>query len=403
MKFDVCVNIQKALKNSEFEVRLKNVTKEVFDRLYHSLGSEFTKWHSHTTTVTNNKFRTTYVNKIAVGTVLKQTHYKKDTPYFRVSVSSEIDQDPSKTVITGHIRDRRRTTYDHVSEKWRVELTVIDDTYEAEIEFNTVDAEFVAETVERVLTMAHGPVYAMLPFPIEQPVNYERNHPFVDPVITPKYNGTRCTLVNHREHGSWKVDSHGFPSRTPRIFDFYGIVDCEMMPTGPVLLDILDRSECYRDRLRYLNKSGLPVARIVESRDEIERIVNDPFTYDGVVIVDNNGVKKYKFKLPEALTIDFQIFRVSKNLFSLMCTTSNDERSLFTGSNRHYFTGVQEVPKGINNSIYEMRWNANLKMFVIVRERPDKTYPNSAFVARSVWRDINNPITLEEFMGFFQF
>ena len=110
----------------------------------------------------------------------------------------------------------------------------------------------------------------------------------------------------------------------------------------------------------------------------------------------------YKWKPPEKLTIDFKVSHREKETYNLK--TSEDK--IFTGTQKHPFIGTIQKRNGIWNGqkidgqIIECKWNSGNKTFDFVRYRYDRDKPNNMNTAKSVWDDINNPISIKTLQGY---
>jgi hypothetical protein len=175
----------------------------------------------------------------------------------------------------------------------------------------------------------------------------------------------------------------------------------------------------------FVNAEGFfnVVRKMIESQKDL------PYETDGLIIVPVGAVYNprnelidfarnnkltiepdiCKWKPPSKMTIDFQIRRDDGDgvMKPKLYVRAGKEYKVFTGSDRYPFDnnnirlisedGRIDLMKISNRSIVEMIFIEG--KFVPVRERYEKTDPNSIRVAQGVWDDINDPISEDVITG----
>jgi hypothetical protein len=134
---------------------------------------------------------------------------------------------------------------------------------------------------------------------------------------------------------------------------------------------------------------------------KIDLETNDGFIFTPLDTPYINNIT-YKYKFPETMTIDFLVkFNKETNnskYYQLYVYNENDEYIPFNYNKNYYYLRVTRDNHLFNEiydkSIVECYYNSNLKLFTPYRIRYDKDKPNFHTVAKNVFYDIVNPITL---------
>jgi alkylated DNA repair dioxygenase AlkB/SAM-dependent methyltransferase len=128
-----------------------------------------------------------------------------------------------------------------------------------------------------------------------------------------------------------------------------------------------------------------------------------PYKNDGLIFTPVNAPYSnqitYKWKSPEMNTIDFKVVVNSDNTLSLYYV-KDDGLEVFRGNERYPFDG-QNMPlhsssimplAQIQNQIVEFQYKQDLKLFLPIRIRTDKTQPNAVHTVMNTWQLLNNPL-----------
>jgi hypothetical protein len=143
------------------------------------------------------------------------------------------------------------------------------------------------------------------------------------------------------------------------------------------------------------------------SRDETNNI--DMEENDGLILTPLNesyfNQTTFKFKFPETMTIDFSIEKQQNDdIYNIYVYDEKRELVPFTYSNKQYkmkcdsHNKLQHLLQ--NGQIVECKFNSSENVFVPIKIRHDKLYPNYIYVATDVFEDILNPLTLEAFLNY---
>ena len=139
----------------------------------------------------------------------------------------------------------------------------------------------------------------------------------------------------------------------------------------------------------------------------LDAIPNKPYGNDGLIFNNMNEsytkAAVYKWKPPQQLTIDFQLFQVGPNTFEIHVKNDMKKKGpntlLFLGTAKYPVEGIAEVDSPFINGtplatgqIVEMYWNSEKNSFAPFRIRHDRDQPNNLSTAIDVWKDIMDPI-----------
>lgn len=265
----------------------------------------------------------------------------------------------------------------------------------------------------------------------------------MDYVLTVKYDGIRA-LILFTDFGTYIIDA---PFNITRL-DFIvpeengSILDGEMfIEDGRITFypfdmlfdrtkdvrrsDFLTRVKTFQKieldlpsftiaQKQFIHKPGGLYKNVALAYSELKLIEDEGISTDGLIFQPANkpyymagGTKKWK--PPSKLTIDFFLIETDDDpeRFSLYVTGkgTNSKLELFTGTRRTpynntvYIRGglLQGVP--VNQQVVEMKWDRAKKNFVVDRFRPDRHEPNFVEWAKSVWKDIHDPVYTSSILG----
>lgn len=165
-------------------------------------------------------------------------------------------------------------------------------------------------------------------------------------------------------------------------------------------------------------------------KEVLEEEVPDGVVTDGIIFQPEEQSYRnqatLKWKPPQQLTIDFLLQPVGdeEDTYNLMTREKVDGVWMdrrFTGDSRNPYPGTVAIPGGVfqdtsvSGRILEFRWvyatedddegqdgdatGSEGGFFEPYRFRTDREQANGLDVAKSVWRDINDPISAEDLMG----
>lgn len=148
----------------------------------------------------------------------------------------------------------------------------------------------------------------------------------------------------------------------------------------------------------------------VRNNTILDLIPDKEYENDGLIFNNLNedysrNAKIYKWKPKELLTIDFKLKKVTvKSAKELNLDYQPDAFTLNVFSN-HKLTRFSEYPKiyidseASDGQVIEFYWNYNTEEFEFLRERNDRENPNTYYTAKSIWNDIQKPITIDSIRG----
>lgn len=160
-----------------------------------------------------------------------------------------------------------------------------------------------------------------------------------------------------------------------------------------------------KDRLTFATYTNLNMIEYFESPEEA--IKYNKLPTDGIICVPTDepyiNKKTYKWKPPEMLTIDFyskfyKIDNDGNHLFKLYNYDKNGNMTEFRGTQNSKFSGCVVIDSSKSSEyddiIGEFKWKNN--KFEPERIRHDKIKPNFIMVAVNIWKDIQNPVLMED-------
>ena len=178
------------------------------------------------------------------------------------------------------------------------------------------------------------------------------------------------------------------------------------------------RKDNYIKRYKYLSelKRKMDVFEILPLffSDNLHDDIYDAFKYisekwgenenDGIILknvhLPFNSNCVYKWKPPENITIDLSVFKFDDYGNYKGYGLENGKLTEFKGNEKYPYNGIIFCPENINipsdGVIAEVIYNKEFKRLEIERIRYDKVNPNSIFVAKRTWGDINDPITAKK-------
>ncbi len=111
-----------------------------------------------------------------------------------------------------------------------------------------------------------------------------------------------------------------------------------------------------------------------------------------------------KYKPPEKITIDFAV-QIIGDVYTLLVSGAGAQKVPFAAKYPVEYTPQMVDIASIkehnvtDGTVVEFGWNIDRNMFVAVRTRPDKPWPNNSTVADGNWNLIHNPITEDTMKG----
>lgn len=226
---------------------------------------------------------------------------------------------------------------------------------------------------------------------------------------SPKADGVNTFLVMDR--GTYLI--HGsVVNKVSELSPFKVVIQGELVKDTLYVFDILKigdeylRDAVYSERLKRfedIDLSQIPFRVVMKRTVEITRrnfyIANNSilegdyeFNIDGIIYTPNNQYNVIfqkpilKWKPPEQLTIDFVV--AGGELHT--------SKGIFRGTPEHPYEPNFNRPE-LDGIIAEFEYKN--EEFVLLRERPDKLFPNSQILAEEVWSNIMDPITTEFMTG----
>lgn len=110
-------------------------------------------------------------------------------------------------------------------------------------------------------------------------------------------------------------------------------------------------------------------------------------------------VKKWK----PIMTIDFRVRRDANGKLRLMSGANKGQGEVPFVGGRYPWNGQAELTNDMEGKVVEFQWGESEQFggfaFILLRERPDKLFPNNLRTATDVWTLINDPITLDDLEG----
>lgn len=340
-------------------------------------------------------------------------HEKSYSIYMRETIPDgpyeiEIELDPKYVgSITNNVRDRDNFYYP-VKEV----MSLITQPSKA-FDFNKIKSNYN-------LLVAGDKFNKNILFPIKQPVNLLRDKLFYlnKYIVMPKYDGVRyflffdkmsksAYLVNGFDIfyvGSFNNDYlNNLILDGEWINDKYYAFDVFAGPNGINSKDLpyTERRKIVDSAVKIFSNSKVLVFPSWDNLAEgiLYLAENTELPTDGLIFTaKEQGYygTNYKYKPTSLLTVDFHVSPKGD-----LQNYDNAGRFVnFMGAAGSKYSGRKFTE--LKSGIYEFKWNPELKDFVMVRARPDKTKPNHVNVAYNIWTDINNPISEAEFLEYIQ-
>lgn len=221
-------------------------------------------------------------------------------------------------------------------------------------------------------------------------IQYHKN----DYLLAAKADGIRCLLLIYNNQ-LYKVMNRCVVF-VSKIDINNMIIDGELINETYIAFDILymdNYNYLLSKRLEYLhmisNKIPYIIVRELFRLDELKKVKCE-FRCDGIIFVPiKDNLITYKWKPIEKLTIDFQVKKYEDKL--ILCVSNEKGVKGFRINNMLYSVkGFKE------DDIVECRYeNDN---FIPIRLRKDRIYPNYKDIALSIFDNIKDYFTLDQYL-----
>jgi len=332
---------------------------------------------------------------------------------------------------------------------YSIDISCIDDKFnEIEIEFDstTPNADSMLSVISFVFDIIEhaprGPDYSSVVseynslfgkqgryiyFPMKKPRNIKRTD-FInlssDYVVFPKFDGMRYFLFIDEKSNQWLINQKGISAIKEKSYLSSCVLDGELISDNTFIAfdilvctgtDIRDLSWFERhDTLTDLSviDYGNKFWEICIPESDLHLVSDIGFEdgiLDGIIFTPihepYHSKNSLKFKPSDKLTIDFVMSikpdeHTSAYKMELM-SSGNECLIPFKGTDDYPLDDIIiisqdniEKYKLMNNCIVEFMWDGLI--FIPLKVRDDKVSPNYIDIAKDVWNDINDPISLDE-------